>query len=297
MDAEALADATFAPLRVPRALRRRLAGALAIAFLAGALGAQGMAPATLRMQPHVGDTLHMRFEQEVLMTGITKVHGLDTTLVTRTVTLVLARVLVESSDSTGCTLVAITDSVAITTQGSQALSPGDPSRRAMQGRRITLKLKPDGSAATVNSPEDLDTDVGQLVTTMPAVLPHTPVAMGATWENSLAGGSAGGRLRVKYHLDSLTAARAFIGLRGLIARDSSEGGVGQSARMASAGAVTGALTLDRARGWWADSKIVMTINSIITPAAATPGPPVRVQTRITQRMHTENAPPAPRPRG
>jgi hypothetical protein len=251
----------------------------------------------LRMQPHAGDTLRMRFEQEVLMTGVTKVHGLDTTLATRTVTLVLARVIVESSDGTGCTLVAITDSVAITTQGSQALSPGDPARRAMQGRRITLKLKPDGSAAMVNSPADLDSDVGQLVTTMPAILPHAAVAPGATWENSLAGATTGGRLRAKYHLDSLSASRAFISLRGLIARDSSEGDARQSARMASAGAVTGALILDRARGWWMDSKIVMTINSIITPAAATPAPPVRVQTRITQRMHTENGPPAPRPRG
>jgi hypothetical protein len=56
--------------------------------------------------------------------------------------------------------------------------------------------------------------------------------------------------------------------------------------------VTGVLVLDRTRGWWSDSKIVMTINSVITPAAATPGPPVRVQTRITQRMRSQTKPPA-----
>jgi hypothetical protein len=264
---------------------------LAVALAAGAAHGQA-APETLRLHPRVGDTLYTRYEQEVLTTGVTKVHGADTTLVTRTLTLVLARMIVESSDSAGCTMTAITDSVAITTEGSQALSPGDPARRSMQGRRITLKLKPDGSAAMTNAPEDLNTDVGQLVTTIPAILPHAPVAPGAVWENSLAGGGGGGRLRVRYHLDSLSAARAFIELRGLMPRDSSDASPHQSARTSSSGAVTGVLVLDRTRGWWSDSRIVMTINSIITPAAATPGPPVRVQTRITQRMRSQTKPPA-----
>ena len=276
--------------------RATAAAALTVAFAAGAARAQA-APELLRLRPRAGDTLYTRFEQEVLTTGVTKVHGRDTTLVTRTLTLVLARMIVEASDSAGCTIAAITDSVAITTEGSQALSPGDPARRAMQGHRITLKLKPDGSAAMTNAPEDLNTDVGQLVTTIPAILPHAPVAPGATWENSLAGGGGGGRLRVRYHLDSLNAARAYIELRGLMPRDSSNAGPHQSARTSSAGAVTGALVLDRTRGWWSDSRIVMTINSVITPAAATPGPPVRVQTRITQRMRSQNKPPATAPKG
>ena len=278
--------------------RRTALAGLALAAAVAARAQEGGAPVTLRISPKVGDTLHTRFEQDVVMTGVTKVHGVDTSLVSRASLLVLARVVVQASDSAGCTLLVITDSVSALTVGEQALTPSESSRRAMQGRRIQLRLKRDGSAAFMDAPPNLDPEVGALVAAMPAVLPARAVAVGASWESAMAvpvdqdpDAAHGARLRASYRLDSLSAggSRAYIGLRGIITRDSADAPVRSGARLASRGAVTGALVLDRARGWWTDSRLVISMGSTFTPPPGSDGPPVRVKTLITQRMRTEDA--------
>ena len=288
------------------ALALALAVALAVA-LAGAvaLAAAQTGPAVaLRLAPKVGDTLRTRFEQDVVMTGATKVHGRDTTLVSSTSMLVLARLVVQASDARGCTLLAITDSVALLTLGAQALTPGESSRRAMQGQRIVIRLAPDGSSAVINAPADLDPALGSFATAMPSLLPGKPVAVGTTWESAMpvpvggdAGPGHGARLRVRYHFDSVGAdgALAFVTLHGSMARDSADAPVDRGARLASVGEVAGVLVLDRLRGWWSDSKLVLTLHSVVTPAAGNDAPPVRIQTRVTQRLHTDRAPGAPPP--
>ncbi len=274
----------------------RLALMALVASLGVATGARAQVAVPLRIDPRVGDTLRTRFEQDMDMTATTKVRGKDTTLVTRTSTLVIARLIVLRSDSNGATLEAITDSVAVLTVGEQAITPSEGARRAMQKRRITLYIKPNG-AVRLQAPTDLDRDLGALVGTMPATLPALAQRVGATWESAVAvpvGGDAseghGAKLRAVYTFDSSTAAPAqdFISVRGVIARDSTGGALRDGTGMTSAGTMTGAVVLDRARGWWDDSKIVITINSVITPSAAAGGPPVHVRTRITERVHTDS---------
>jgi hypothetical protein len=269
------------------------------ALAAGALHAQ--APVPLRIHPRVGDTLHTRFEQDVEMTAATKVRGKDTTLTNRTSTLVIARLIVLRLEGDGALLEAITDSVAVLTVGEQAITPSEGARRAMQKRRIQLHVHADG-AVRVEAPSDLDRDLGSLVGTMPATLPAVPMNVGGKWDNAVAvpvGGETdarGARLRAEYTFDSTAAApvRDFISVRGVIARDSSGGALRDGTRMTSAGTMTGTVILDRARGWWDDSRIVITINSVITPAMATGGPPVQVRTRITERIRTDERPAAPK---
>lgn len=263
---------------------------------AAAAAAQESPAIALRIQPRVGDTLHTRFEQDVVMTAVTKVHGRDTTMVTSTSVLVLARVIVQTSSKAGCTMVAITDSVAALTMGEMALLPGESARRALQGRRIVLRVAPDGSSELVDDRAALEPELGSFVSAMPSVLPGHPVAEGASWESAMAipvggqsGRGRGARLRVLYHFDSLTAGGglAYLTMRGRVARDSSDAPVEGGQRMASRGDVDGALTLNRERGWWNDSRLTITLRSVITPAPGNDVPPVRVQTRITQRLHTE----------
>jgi len=266
----------------------------------------------LRVQPHVGDTLHTRFEQDVEMVGRTKLHGADTTFRSYTSVLILARVIVQASDSTGCTLLAITDSVSILSVQAQALAPGESARRAMQGQEILLRIKPDGSAGFVKAPADLEPEVGALVASMPAVLSPRPVVPGGSWESAMTvpvGGDReaghGAQLRASYRLDSLSAdgGRAYIGLAGFVTRDSADAPMRAGTRLASRGTVSGSFTLDRRRGWWSDASIRITLGSTITPAAAkgapagSAPPPVKVQTRITQHIHTEDPHPRAAPPG
>jgi len=284
-----------------------------LAILTHAPGARAQVDnVLLRVQPRVGDTLRTRFEQDIEMTGRTKIHGVDTTFRSYTSLLVLARVIVQASDSSGCTLKAITDSVSVLSVESQALTPNEAARRAMQGQEILLRLKPDGSASYAKPPSDLAPEVGALVASMPAVLSPRPVAPGATWESAMAvpvgageDPSHGARVRAQYRLDSLSSdgARAYIGLLGIVRRDSAEAPLKAGARVASRGTLAGGFILDRRRGWWADATFKITIGSTIVPAPAkgaplgSAPPPVRVQTRITQHVHTEAPGPAKAPPG
>ncbi|HUO52233.1 MAG TPA: hypothetical protein VMT93_06930 [Gemmatimonadaceae bacterium] len=269
---------------------------VAVMPLAPAAAAQGAV--SLRIRPRAGDTIRTRYERDVVMTALTKVNGKDTSLVTSTSTLILARLIVQTSDAAGCTMLAVTDSVATLTLGSQALSPGESVRRAMQGRRVLLRVAPDGASSVVSAPGDLDAEVGAFVQALPSVLPGGAVAPGATWQNAIAvpvagetGAGRGARLRVQYRLDSLTngGALAYVALHGRITRDSADGTVRGGARMGSNGEITGAMVLDRRLGWWAASAVTVTLRSVITPAPGNDAPPVRVETRITQRLRTEPA--------
>lgn len=229
------------------------------------------------------------------MSGTTKVRGRDTTLRSSSSLLVLARLAVQSCDATGCTIMAITDSVAVLTVDAQALTPSEAARRALQGRRIQLRVRPDGSSLVLTAPQDLAPELGQFVTAMPTVLPAHPVAVGGSWESAVqvpmgdAGASHGARLKVRYRLDSLADRDgvAFLSLNGVIARDSLDAPVGGGRRMGAHGEVTGSLALDRTRGWWRDSRLTIVIHSTVMPPPANDSPPVRLQTRITQRLQTD----------
>ena len=56
--------------------------------------------------------------------------------------------------------------------------------------------------------------------------------------------------------------------------------------MSSSGTVTGMLCVDRRRGWWIDARATIGLVSTLVPTATTAATPVRMQTDITQHMHT-----------
>jgi len=281
-----------------RARARALGGVLlaAATLLAAVARSQDLPAVALRVHPKVGDTLHTRFEQDVVSSGTTKVRGRDTTLRSSSSLLVLARLAVQSCDATGCTVAAITDSVALLTVDAQALAPSEAARRAMQGRRIQLRVRPDGSSLVLTSPKDLEPELGPFVQAMPTVLPPRPVAVGAAWESGVqvpvggeAGADHGARLKVRYRLDSLDdhEALAFLSFTGVVVRDSLEAPVRGGSRLGARGDVSGALALDRTRGWWRDSRFTIVLRSTVTPPPGNGAPPVHLETRITQRLQTE----------
>ena len=227
------------------------------------------------------------------MTGTVHVRNADTTMTMHTSLLLLSRVLVQGSDETGTVVTTVTDSVALSTDGA----PAEPEsvRRAMEGQQVKLHISPNGSASVIAVPDLLSADVRAVVSGMPATLPDHPVRPGETWQRVTAlpviGGSGTGyaaTLRATYRLDSVSAdgALAFVSMHGTLARDPGARPLANGLRVSSTGTVSGSLCVDRHRGWWIDARATIVLVSTLVPVAGATATPVRMRTRITQRMHT-----------
>jgi hypothetical protein len=124
---------------------------------------------------------------------------------------------------------------------------------------------------------------------LPAVFPHRAVSPGDQWTREMplpTGGPLGtrgaGHVNATFHFDSLdhAAGIAFLSVRGdVLPAAESEG-------MELSGTITGAMQVDRVRGWMTDSRFRILIRSAVTPPASSGLTPMRFVTRVTQRLHT-----------
>jgi hypothetical protein len=276
-------------------LRGAGAVALALALVASTIAAQNGRTVALRIKPRVGDTLYTRFEQEVEMVGTTRLGEVDTTMRMTSSMLMLSHVVVEGRDELGTTVTTVTDSVAVVAAGMGAATPPESLRRAMQGKRVQLRIAPDGSATVLEAPETFTPDVRSVVSGMPSTLPESPVPVGATWEKVMAipvagrpGGERAATLRAVYRLDSLSGDGqiAYISMHGTLTRDSAALSLPEGLRITSSGSIVGSMRVDRRRGWWADSHATISLRSTLTPAPGASAKPIHVQTKIVQKMRT-----------
>lgn len=265
------------------------------------LHAQRSRIVTLRINPHAGDTLYTRFEQTVEMSGTAHLGSADTTMTMKSTLLLLSHLIVDASDSSGATVTAVTDSVALSSWRMGLPVPSESARRAMEGKRIQLQIAPNGSATVLDAPDELASDVRAAVSAMPSTLPDRPMKIGSTWRQTTAipvsastGGGQGrngsaATLTATYRLDSLSRDGniAFISIRGVLQRDSTAAPLSRGLRLVSNGTITGSLRVDRQRGWWTSSNAIITLESVLTPSSnSSRTRPMRVLTRIEQRMHT-----------
>lgn len=276
--------------------QRPLGGAALLAALSAiggiappALGAQGARreKISLRIQPHVGDTIHMRMDQVTEMTGTRRVGG-DTATVTST-RRVSARAIVRKVDAGGATVLAVTDSVSV--QGGSRAG-GERAQRAMSGRQVTLRIAADGS---MELREDGKNDAGPelrgLFASMPPTLPREPVAVGETWYRAIpvptaVGGAlrAGTMLRAVFTLDSLARAGdvAYISMRASLESETPHEKVPPGARHVTTGVITGTMQVDRRRGWMTDSRTTVSVHSIATPPPGSRAEPVHFRMKVSQ---------------
>jgi hypothetical protein len=275
--------------------------AFVLVVIALPLQAQRSRAITLRINPHAGDTLYTRFEQTVEMSGTAHVGSADTTMTMKSTLLLLSHLIVEASDSSGATVTAVTDSVALSSWRMGRPVPSETARRAMEGKRIRLQIAPNGSASVLDAPDELASDVRAAVSAMPSTLPDRPMRIGSTWKQTTAipvststGAKTGatGRaatLAATYRLDSLShdGNIAFISIRGVLQRDSTAAPISRGFRVVSNGTIIGSLRVDRQRGWWTSSNATITLESVLTPSSdSSRTRPMRVLTRIEQTMHT-----------
>lgn len=265
--------------RAPRATAAALAAAL-LAPLAPA-AAQGV---LLELRPHVGDTVHVRLDQDVEVVATRKVDGRDSTVtMTRHLT-VHSRSIVQHTDGRGATVLAVTDSMLVREDDGRSVRAG------FGGARASLLVAPDGTTRVLDDGGLMTPEASALVGQMPATLPGKAVVPGATWSQSttvpLPGqtdGPPAGRLTATFRLDSLSryGDLAYVSMRGTLERPRGGVRLPKGARYESAGTVTGSFQLDRRRGWLTDVRATITMKSVVTQPQ-TGSEPVHVNTRVTQ---------------
>lgn len=263
----------------------------AVTTVAAVAWAQDTSRVTLRLHPRVGDTLHTLLEQQTEVSATTPGNAAAPSRVVTTSVAIHSRTIVRSVQQTSTTVLTIVDSALLTSTDAHAASMIADAQRSLRGQQLVLVLGVDG---TVESARDargvlVPRDVADAMAAMPAVFPKKPVAVGDQWTREMplpSGGPMGargaGHVRATFHLDSLQkgGAIAYVSMRGDILADSARQGVELS------GSITGAMQLDRARGWMTESWFLVLLRSVMQPPIATGLAPMRFMTRVTQRLHT-----------
>jgi hypothetical protein len=273
-------------------VRQLAVSAVCIASVVAVTHAQAV---RLQIKPRVGDTLRLRIEQEMEISGVGKVRAADTTMTMRSSMLMLSRSIVVESDTEGTTVRSITDSVAVDVgaMDPQVASLSDQARRALQGKELRVRFSREGSATVLEADPDIPRNLQSVSSQLPATFPRHPVSIGSTWKQRIpipdaVQGQFAGTLEAVLRLDSIThrGKRAYISMRGTFTRDSAAAPIAGGARLVMTGTVTGFMILDRTRGWVTDASIEMFVRSRTEPTAGSTVPPMRMQMRLIRRQRT-----------
>jgi hypothetical protein len=245
----------------------------------------------LQVKPNPGDTIRVRLDQTVEMSGPAGPDG--RTPVESGTLVLLATLAVESVDLEGATIVSATDSLRVNAPPNSASSAVLAWAAAAAGRAVRFRVAPNG-AAWVPTGRGRAIPSAALATQMPATLPTRPINRGTVWSSNLsvplassADPKGTAMLVAQFTFDSLSRSGelAFLSLRGRLMKsetDATEHKNGQSV-VETSGTVVGSVTLDRRRGWITDARTTFSLYSLVTSADGS-RPPVRVRMTISQWM-------------
>ena len=250
----------------------------------------------LQIRPRLGDTLHLRMDQQTELTGKRQLANGETATSTVVTTMrIFSRAIVERSAPTSTIVRAVTDSVRLTTTDDHARVASGDTERMLEGRSMQLRIAPNGTVALADSAAEAPHELASVMALMPGALPSGPVQVGYTWTREMplpgdsklaTGGAASGWLHAKFRFDSLGrgGAFAFISMRGEMTADPDAPPSG-TATVLEKGVVNGTMLVDRRRGWLTESRFTILMHSVVrVPGSA--GTVMRVETRVTQRMKT-----------
>ena len=260
-----------------------------LAIGAGQASAQSVA---LQIKPREGDTLRMRLDQESEMTGVRRTDDGESSAMVFTSMQMFSRAIVERSTSYGTTVLALTDSVILSTSDDHDRAAASQMESQMRGQRVRFVVGPDGTVNMLQS-DGATREMAQVVSLMPATFPKGPVNVGESWMREMSlpastqlGAQLSGRLRVTFRLDSVARGgeRAYVSMRGEVQPVTGPGAA--PAAVLEQGLVNGTMVVDQKRRWLSESWFNVVITSTVKPPATTGARPMRMQMRITQHMHT-----------
>jgi hypothetical protein len=273
---------------------RFLIAAFAIETLASrGAGASSLQMVTLQVKPHAGDTLRMRLDQESEMTGVRRTTSGESSATIINNMKMFSRAIVEGSAEHETTLLAVTDSLVLTTTDERSRAAAAQAAEQMRGQRLRFRVAPDGTVSMVASNDGGSREVAQVVSLMPAAFPKGPIKVGESWiremplpVGSQLGAQLSGKLHVTFRLDSLTHNHewAFVSMRGEV-QPATGPGAAFGATLEK-GYVSGTMLVDQRRGWLTESWFNIVVSSTMTGPAVSGILSMHMQMRITQHMHT-----------
>lgn len=249
----------------------------------------------LQIKPHVGDTIRMRLDQESEMSGVRRTDAGESSAMVLTTMKMFSRAIVEGWADNGdaIAILAVTDSVLMTTTDDRTRGATQQMQSQMRGQRLRFRVAPDGSVSMMQM-DGAPREVAQVVSLMPATFPKTPISVGDVWTREMSlpvgpqlGAQVSARLQVKFRFDSVTRGGqlAYVSMRGDMRPATGPGAA--SGAVLEKGLVNGTMVLDQRRGWLKESWFSIVVASSLKAAASTSGAqPIRMQMRITQHMHT-----------
>ena len=248
---------------------------------------------TLRVKPHVGDTLRMRLDQQSEMTGVRRTATGEASAMVINSMKMFSRAIVESATDAGTTVLAITDSLLLSSTDDRTRATAAQVEQRIRGQRIRFRVAPDGTVGMVESNDGAPREIAQVVSLMPAAFPKGPIKVGESWiremplpVGSQLGAQLSGKLHVTFRFDSLTHGGdwAYVSMRGEVEPATGPGAA--SAATLDKGLVTGTMLVDQRRGWLTESWFSIVVSSTMKAVAAWGIASTRMQMRITQHMHT-----------
>ena len=266
----------------------------AVGFLAQAALAQ---PVLLQIRPHIGDTLRMHLSQTVEITGTTRGARPDPIRSMTTSIEVFTRAIAQQWTPNGTLMQTITDSVAM--NPASAASLAELRRKAMQAKRVLLRVSTDGAMEVVDN-DEANRELRHIFGEMPAVLSRNVVSVGDKWTREMqiplsSEPGATGAVRATFQLDSLgrNGDIAYISMRGTMSRINTPGAAPAGPGYGTTGQLAGTIQIDRRLGWITDSKSSIIVRSTIIANPSRRGEteraPMQVRTKITQWIRAMRA--------
>lgn len=232
----------------------------------------------LRIRPHVGDTLRMKMEQRLEMSGDS---ADDSASPMSAVMRVYTRAVVSSATADATDLLSITDSVTVTPVFAASLPLFAQTKKSLEGKTVRLKVASDGGISVMGIKD------GRLVQRLPAMLPGKAVSPGDEWTRDLsvpvsATHASTGSAKVKFKLDSLgpDGTLAYISMHGTFSHEHPKD-VSNEPPDETTGTIDGVMVVDRRLEWMTDSRMTVSLLSTVQQAK---GGPTRVHMKVIQSM-------------
>jgi hypothetical protein len=241
----------------------------------------------LELRPHAGDTVRMELNQTTEVSGA--LLGAPGAPVSTTLKM-FSRAIVESVAPIASLILAITDSVDVTSTDVHARALGAEAEREMEGRQMRLRLWPDGTVTLNDGASSVPREVSDLISVMPASFPSKPVGVGDTWMREMPvptgeslGIPEGSVVRAKFRLDSTSAdgVLAYVTMNGTLVPAT------KAATESVGGSVNGSLVVNRKRGWLNESRFLLVLRSI---AVRGKSDAKDFSVKVTQTMHVLRPP-------
>jgi Family of unknown function (DUF6263) len=258
-----------------------------LALLAASARAQRL---QLELRPKLNDTLRMRLDQITEMTGTRQ--GVSTKPSVTTLRM-FSRAIVEAIAPASALILAVTDSVDVTSTDEHARVLGREVVRQLEGRSMRLRLSPDGTVGVAEKSTEVPKEVSELVAVMPASFPRDSVSVGDRWtrEMPIAGGTSlgapvGGVVRANFRLDSVSRGGdvAYVSMQGTLEQTPAPA---SSQAAAMSGSVNGNMVINRRRGWLSESRFLVQMRTTVagrSDAGAASMAPMQFRMKITQHM-------------